>query len=107
MPSRMPPECERNHLDKIWLDHYPKGVPAAIDPSQYKSVIEVFTETCERYHDQPAFSNLGVTIDSARLDTLSLRFAAYLQNRLGLVPGERVALVMPNLLQYPICLFGS
>lgn len=106
MPSRMSPERGRNHLDKIWLDHYPKGVPPNIDPSQYKSVIEVFTETCKRYHDRPAFSNMGVTIDYARLDALSLQFAAYLQNRLGLVPGERVALMMPNLLQYPVCLFG-
>ncbi|MEA3411278.1 MAG: AMP-binding protein [Pseudomonadota bacterium] len=93
-------------MKKIWLDHYPSGIPATIDASRFESVVEVFSETCERYSDRPAFSNMGTTIDYRQLDALSLRFAAYLQQGLGLEPGDRVALMMPNLLQYPVCLFG-
>ncbi len=93
-------------LEKIWLARYPADVPAEIDPDRYASLIELFEHAVERYADQPAFINMGEVMTFRRLEERSRAFAAYLQHQLKLKKGERVALMMPNLLQYPIALFG-
>ena len=94
-------------MDRIWLKRYPPGVPAEIDPDRYLSLVEPFEEAFARHRDRPAFTNMGTTISYARLEELTRAFAAWLQNRSGLAPGDRVALMMPNVLQYPIALYGA
>ncbi len=89
-----------------WIASYPKGVPATIDPTRYDSLVAMFDEAVERFPDRPAFASFGVTLSYAELERASRAFGAYLQHELGLAPGERVALMMPNLLQYPVALFG-
>jgi long-chain acyl-CoA synthetase len=93
-------------VEKIWLKHYPRGVPAEIDVNAYASVREVFEEVCAKYATRPAFSCMGKTLTFAELDTLSATFGAYLQS-IGCGKGARIALMMPNILQYPVCLFGT
>jgi long-chain acyl-CoA synthetase len=92
-------------LEKIWLKSYPAGVPAEIDVNQYASLREVLKESCAKFGSRPAYSCMGRTISFAELDRLSAAFGAFLQGR-GLTKGARVALMMPNVLQYPVCLFG-
>lgn len=92
-------------MDKPWLKNYTSGVPAQIDLSQYRSVVDVFETACEEFRDRPAFENFGTVMDFATLDRLSRDFASALQAR-GIVQGDRVALMMPNILQYPVALFG-
>jgi long-chain acyl-CoA synthetase len=92
-------------VEKIWLRSYPKGVPAEIDVNEYASVREVFEESCGKFATRPAFTCMGKTLTFAELDTLSAAFGAYLQGA-GCKKGTRVALMMPNILQYPVCLFG-
>ena len=93
-------------MDKIWLKHYPKGVPAEIDVNEYASIRDVFEESVAKYAARPAFSCMGKSITFAELDTLSAAFGAWLQG-IGCKQGTRVALMMPNILQYPVCLFGA
>jgi len=93
-------------LDRNWLNHYPPGVPADIDPDAYPSLKEAIEEAFSSYRTQPAFTNMGATLTYAQLDALSRAFAAWLQHKSGLVRGDRVALMMPNILQYPVALFG-
>jgi len=93
-------------VDRIWLEHYPAGVPAEIDVDQYASVREMFEECCRAFATRPAFSCMGRTITFADLDALSSTFGAWLQG-IGCTKGTRVALMMPNVLQYPICIFGT
>jgi len=93
-------------VDKIWLEQYPKGVPAEIDVNDYASVREVFTESVGRFADRPAYTCMGKTITFRELDHLSAAFGAYLQAN-GCEKGTRVALMMPNILQYPVSLFGT
>ena len=92
-------------MERIWLSSYPPGVPGEIDPREYASVREVFEESCRKYATRPAFSCMGKTITFAELDTLSSAFAGYLQG-IGCEKGARVALMMPNVLQYPVSVFG-
>jgi long-chain acyl-CoA synthetase len=92
-------------VEKIWLRSYPKGVPAEIDVNEYASVREVFEESCGKFATRPAFTCMGKTLTFAELDTLSAAFGAYLQGA-GCKKGTRIALMMPNILQYPVCLFG-
>jgi len=92
--------------DRPWLQSYPQGVPAEIDPDQYRSVAAVFDATVARYADRPAYRNFGKTITYREADVLANQFAAYLLGELGLKKGDRVALMMPNCLQYPIATFG-
>ena len=92
--------------DKIWLRSYPPGMPAEIGVSPFSSVPELLEDTIRRYGDKPAFHNLGHTISFNELERLSRDFAAYLQTLPGMVKGERVAIMLPNLLQYPVVLFG-
>jgi len=94
-------------MDRIWLKHYPTGMPADIDVHEFSSLVDVFQRSCQRFGPRPAYSNLGKSISYRELDRLSRGFAAYLQQTLGLRPGDRVALMMPNLLQYPVALFGA
>ena len=91
----------------FWNDKRPPGVPNDIDPSAYGSIVEVFERSCKKFADRPAFSNMGVTLTYAELDRLSAAFAAYLQRHTDLKPGERIAVQMPNILQYPIAVFGA
>jgi len=93
-------------VDRIWLDHYPRGVPAEIDVNEYASAREVFEESCRKFATRPAFSCMGRSITFADLDALSSTFGAWLQHQ-GCTKGTRVALMMPNILQYPVCLFGA
>jgi long-chain acyl-CoA synthetase len=92
-------------MEKPWLQIYPAGVPANIDPSQYPLLIDMINESLEKYADQTAFIFMGKSMTFGEVDRLSTQFAAYLQSR-GLEPGDRIALMMPNMLQYPIALFG-
>ena len=89
-----------------WLKNYPSGVPANIDADRYTTLMEMIEETFQKYKNLKAFSNLGKEMTYHQLDILSERFGAYLQSR-GLEPGDKIALMMPNLLQYPIALFGA
>ena len=92
--------------EAVWLKSYPKGVAATVDLSRYPSVIDVLNETFSRYKDRPAFVNMGKTITYGELDSQSAAFACYLLEVLGLKKGDRVAIMMPNCLQYPVALFG-
>ncbi|AAN55611.1 long-chain-fatty-acid--CoA ligase FadD [Shewanella oneidensis MR-1] len=93
-------------MDQPWIRHLPKDVPAEINVDQYSSLIDMFETAVAKYADQPAFINMGATLTYRKLEERSRAFAAYLQNELKLQKGDRVALMMPNLLQYPIALFG-
>ena len=91
----------------FWSDKRPAGVPNTIDLTVYKSVVEVFERSCKKFADRPAFSNMGVTLTYAELERLSAAFAGYLQANTDLQPGDRIAVQMPNVLQYPIAVFGA
>jgi long-chain acyl-CoA synthetase len=92
-------------VERIWLKSYPAGVPADIDPKKYRSLIQLFEGSIAKYRDRPAFHSMGKSITFGELDKVSRDFAAWLQAR-GLAKGSRVALMMPNCLQYPIAMFG-
>ena len=94
-------------MEKIWLKSYPEGVPAEIELRADASLKGILEDSCERYASLPAFSNMGATLTYGRLDSLSRSFGAYLQASAGLSKGDRVAIMMPNLLQYPVTLFGA
>jgi len=93
-------------VERFWLAHYPRGVPPDIDVNEYASVREVFEEACRTFSTRPAFACMGRSISFADLDALSATFGAWLQG-IGCQRGTRVALMMPNILQYPICLLGT
>ena len=92
-------------MDKIWLKHYPSGVPAEIDYRQFRSIGELFEKSVEQFRSRSAYHNMGKTITFGELESMSRAFGAWLQAR-GLSKGARVAVMMPNCLQYPICIFG-
>ena len=93
-------------IERPWLASYPAYVPAEINVDEFPSIVSVLTQACERFSDHQAFSNLGKTLTYDDVDRLSTRFASYLLNELKLKKGDRVALMMPNVLQYPIAIFG-
>ncbi len=93
-------------MDKIWLKSYPAGVPAEIDVNAYQSIGQMFEQSVAAYRDRVAYINMGRSMTYGELDEHSRHFAAWLQS-LGLPKGARVALMMPNLLQYPVCMFGA
>jgi long-chain acyl-CoA synthetase len=93
-------------VERTWLQQYPSGVPADIDPGEYASLRELFEEAVATHGNKAAYTNMGATLSFAQLDELSRAFAAWLQKKSGLLPGDRVALMMPNILQYPVALFG-
>lgn len=94
-------------MDKIWLKSYPPAVPAEIDVGEFASVGSLLAQSVARWPERVAYVNMGATLSYRDLDTLSHRFAAYLQGELGLARGSRIALMMPNVLQYPIAMFGA
>ena len=91
----------------FWNDKRPAGVPQDIDLTAFTSVVDVFERSCKKFADRPAFSNLGVTLTYAELERHSAAFAGYLQQHTDLKPGDRIAVQMPNVLQYPIAIFGA
>ncbi|HEX7046180.1 MAG TPA: long-chain-fatty-acid--CoA ligase [Gammaproteobacteria bacterium] len=93
-------------VEKIWLKHYPPGAPAEIDATRFTSLRHMLDTSFERYRDLPAFSNMGKVLTYADIDQQSRYFAAFLQKVAGLKKGDRVAIMMPNLLQYPVALSG-
>ncbi len=93
--------------EHFWTDKYPAGIAAEIDPDRYPNIQTVLRESCQRFADQPAFSNLGHTLSYGELYELSGAFAAWLQEHTDLAPGERIAIQLPNLLQYPVAVFGA
>ena len=94
-------------IENFWKDKYPVGIAAEINPDQYPNIQAVLKESCQRFADKPAFSNLGKTITYAELYELSGVFAAYLQHNTDLQPGDRIAVQLPNVLQYPVVVFGA
>ena len=94
-------------IENFWKDKYPAGIPAEINPDQYPNIPTVLRESCQRFADKPAFSNLGKTLTYGELYELSGAFAAYLQQHTDLQPGDRIAVQLPNLLQYPVVVFGA
>ena len=93
-------------MDKIWLKRYPEGMPETIDPEHYNSLLEVFEKSFTDYKDLPAFTNMGKTLSYDEIDQATKRVAAYIQNDLGLKKGDKVAVMMPNLLQTPVSILG-
>jgi long-chain acyl-CoA synthetase len=93
-------------MENIWLKNYPSGIPAEVNVQEFASIRDVLKRSVERFGGLAAYSNMGASMTYAELDQHSRDFAAYLQNTLGLHKGDRVAIMMPNLLQYPVALFG-
>lgn len=93
-------------MEKIWLKEYTEGVPADIDLSKYSSIPDIMEKAFAKFGPLPAFHQMGKSITYNELSVMSKKFGSYLQNELKLQPGDRVALMMPNILQYPIALFG-
>ncbi len=93
-------------MERFWLRSYPAGVPSDIGPLGQSSLVEMFEDAVGRFAERPAFLNMGCALSYAELDRLSAAFAAFLRKDLGLSPGARVALMMPNTLQYPVAMFG-
>lgn len=92
-------------MEKIWLEHYDPRVPAEIDPDHYSSIVDIFEQSVKKYAENTSFINMGHSITFAELDRLSTQFAAYLQDA-GLQKGDPVAIMMPNIIQYPVAMFG-
>ena len=93
--------------DNFWKDKYPVGVNSEINPDEYQNIQAVLKQSCEQFADKPAFSNLGKTLTYGELYKLSGEFAAYLQQNTDLQPGDRIAVQLPNVIQYPIVVFGA
>ncbi|MFA7347550.1 MAG: AMP-binding protein [Desulfurivibrionaceae bacterium] len=94
-------------MEPVWLKHYPHGIPAEVDIFRYTSLRDMFEQSCKRFQAHPAFTNMGVAMTYGELDLFSREFGAYLQQVAGLGKGDRVAIMLPNLLQYPVALFGA
>jgi len=95
------------NTQRPWLASYPAGTPVEIDPEQYRSVVALLEECCDRFRHRPAFTNMGRSITYGDLDRLSATFAAFLVNDLKLAKGDRIAIMLPNLLQYPIVIMAA
>ncbi len=94
-------------MDKAWLKSYPSGVPESINVDAYQSVAEVFEQAVEKYGSRPAFTNMGTTLTYSDIDRLTEQLAAYLQNLPNMRKGDRIAIMMPNVLQNPIAIFAA
>jgi long-chain acyl-CoA synthetase len=92
--------------EKIWHGQYPEGVPHEIDAGKYRSLKDLVEQACEKYRDLPAYTCIGKTLTFGDIDQKSRYFGAYLQKVAGLEKGDRVAVMLPNVLQYPIAVFG-
>jgi long-chain acyl-CoA synthetase len=93
-------------IDRPWLRSYPAGIPSDVPTPPYRSLRDMFEDAFARYAEQPAFISMGTSISYRQLDELSMQFASYLQQTLGLTRGERVAIMLPNILQYPVAICG-
>ncbi len=93
-------------MEKVWLKSYPEGVPEFAELDQYNSLAHMFDECAERHSHLPAFTNMGATLSFSELNIESYNFAAYLQSELGCNKGDRVAIMLPNILQFPVALYG-
>ena len=93
-------------MEKIWLKSYPDGVPADVPEPTQKSIRDMVESSFREYPDRPCYANMGTTLKYRDIDELSMQFARYLQHSLGLTRGERVAIMLPNVLQYPVVLCG-
>ncbi|MDY0205122.1 MAG: long-chain-fatty-acid--CoA ligase FadD1 [Pseudomonas sp.] len=93
--------------ENFWKDKYPEGIPTEINPDEYPNIQAVLKASCQRFADKPAFTNMGTTITYADLYRMSGDFAAWLQNYTDLQPGDRIAVQLPNVLQYPVVVFGA
>lgn len=98
---------KESFVKRIWLEHYPKHVPSDIVFDNYQSLTDLFCQACKRFEELPAFSNMGTQLSFKEIDALTLQFAAFLQNHLAMKTGARMAIMLPNLLQYPVALFGA
>jgi len=94
-------------MERVWLKHYPTGILPEVDLDEFASLVDVLQTSCRRFAELPAFSSMGNRITYAELDRESRAFAAWLQQSAGLHKGDRVAIMMPNLLQYPVAMFGA
>ncbi|TVP58625.1 MAG: long-chain fatty acid--CoA ligase [Halomonadaceae bacterium] len=94
-------------MAQFFKDRYPAGIPAEVDTNQYTDMLDVFEQSVKKFADKPAFSGVGVTLTFADMDRLTRDFAAYLQNNTNLKPGDRIALQMPNIPQYPVMVYGA
>ncbi|MHA7840743.1 MAG: AMP-binding protein [Gammaproteobacteria bacterium] len=94
-------------MEKIWLQHYPKNVPATIDLNTFDSLVHFFKSCCERYGHHVAYSNFGNTLTYVQLENYAKQFATYLQTQCGCSKGSRLGIILPNILQYPVTLFGA
>jgi long-chain acyl-CoA synthetase len=93
--------------ERPWLEQYQDGIPAEIDVDSYRSVVAVLEEAFVKFRDRPAFTNFDRTLTYGDIDTMSAQFAGYLSGELKLIKGDRIAIMLPNILQYPIALFGA
>ncbi|MBV8679366.1 MAG: long-chain-fatty-acid--CoA ligase [Aquitalea sp.] len=94
-------------MEKVWLKNYQPGVAHEIDINQFQSIVEVFDRSVNKFRDRPAMANMDKVLSYGELEALTVQFASYLQNTLKLNKGDRVAVMMPNLLQYPVAVFGT
>ena len=109
-PARRASDTRQNgwlHMDRFWLPQYPPGVPADIDPFEIDSLKSLIEDACERYADRDRLSQHGHRDQLSRARARSRAFGAWLQQRAGLKSGDRIAIMLPNLLQYPIAMFGA
>jgi long-chain acyl-CoA synthetase len=106
VPARVATTRRGPKMERIWLKSYPPGVPAEVRWDEFNSIGELFEASCKKFADRPAYTNLGKTITFGELDRLTRDFAAWLHAK-GLVKGTRVAIMMPNVLQYPVAVFGT
>ena len=104
--ARIRGESDKMSIQRPWLASYPPGVPAQIDVNEYSSIARVLESACDRFRHRPAFSNMGKVLSYGDIDRLSRQFASYLLNDLKLNKGDRVAIMLPNVLQYPVAIFG-
>ena len=93
-------------IERPWLNSYPPGVPATIDPDQFHSIVDLMQQSCDNFKDRVAYHNMGADLRYTDLDYLTRNFAAAL-HAMGMEQGDRIALMMPNILQYPVALFGA
>ncbi|CAN0143965.1 unnamed protein product, partial [Chrysoparadoxa australica] len=94
-------------MNRVWLDHYPAGIGFDVDTDRYPSLAAALEDSCDRFADRTAFSSMDATLSYAEVQRLSRDFAAYLQSELGMGKGDRIAIMMPNCLQYVVALFGA
>ena len=94
-------------MEKIWLKHYPKNISSTIDSLKFNSIIDLMKNSSSLFPDHTAFTNLNTRLSYKKIDRYSEKFGAYLQNKLSITKGSKVAIMLPNLLTYPVALFGS